>query len=193
MRVRAVGIVLAAAPWVLVACGDEGDVKGAAACPDIAKSDAFAIGRDAGAQVDYDAVMEAIDCDGVVSEREERCLSSPFARAPDATHFASQVGDSPEDAVRLAAGEGTTIESVLSRTRNAARIAVQLDGDPGVYDVQRVRGGWLVVGGEGCASGAVRSGLDGEGSGDEISEECQQAIDEATPDEDGEAVVFCAG
>lgn len=185
MRVRVGLMTLLLSPGVLVACGHEDDDE-RAACPDVASSSAFAIGR--GPDVDLDAVVEAIDCDGEVSEREARCLRSPWARVPDAEHYAAEIASSPEEAVRLTAGDATAITKVLSRSRDRARLEVELEGDPGAYDVLRLRSGWLVVSGEGCASGAASSDVD-----DEMGAECREAIDQATPDADGNAFVTCIG
>lgn len=179
----AVAALLVTASWGLTACSHEND-HAVAVCPDVATF--FPVGNQA--DVDYTAVVDAIDCDGETSAREERCLHTPWARAPDAEHFADKVGSSPEDAVRITAGDDTVITQVLSRTGARARIAVELDGDTGVYDVQRLRSGWLAVGGEGCATGAAYDDEPDE----PISEECQRQIDEATPGPDGTAMVVCA-
>jgi hypothetical protein len=188
MRVRAAGIVLAAvAPWTLVACSHEDDEK--AMCPDVATLYTVGAHADPHHDLDYDAVMDAIDCDGQTSEREARCLRTPWARAPDPDVFPGQVGASPEEAVRLAAAAGTVITREISRIGARARYEVELDGDIGALDVQRVRRGWMAVAGEGCASGT-----DDEGWRDDlIGEDCQRAIDEATPDESGDAYVTCEG
>lgn len=179
----AVAALLVTASWGLASCGHEND-DAVAVCPDVATF--FAAGNQA--DIDYTAVVDAIDCDGVTSAREERCLDTPWARAPDAEYFADKVGSSPEEAVRVTAGDDTVITEVLSRSKGWARIAVELDGDTGVYDVQRLRAGWLAVAGEGCATGAASDDEPDE----PISEECQRAIDEATPGPDGTATVVCA-
>lgn len=179
----AVVALLVTASWGLVACSHEND-DAVAVCPDVATF--FAPGKQA--DIDYPEVVDAIDCDGVTSAREERCLQTPWGRAPSVEFFASKIGSSPEEAVRITAGDDTVITQVLSRTRGRARIAVELDGDTGVYDVQRLRTGWLAVAGEGCATGAA---FDDEPD-EPISEECQRAIDEATPGPDGTAMVACA-
>ncbi len=178
----AVAALLVTASWGLAACSHEND-DAARVCPDVATF--FAAGNQA--DVDYTAVVDAIDCDGVTTAREERCLATPWARAPDAEHFASKIGSSPEEAVRVTAGDDTVITEVLSQTKATARIAVELDGDTGVYDVQRLRAGWLAVAGEGCATGAASD----DERDEPISEECQRAIDEATPGPDGTAMVAC--
>lgn len=175
-------VVASASAWGLVACGHEND-DAVAVCPDVATF--FAAGNPE--DIDYPAVVEAIDCDGVTTAREERCLRTPWARAPSAEFFAGKIGPTPEEAVRITAGDDTVITQVLSRTRGRARIAVELDGDTGVYDVQRLRAGWLAVAGEGCATGAASDDEPDE----PISEECERSVDEATPGPDGTALTLC--
>lgn len=183
MRVRVgMAAVVALAPWALAACGNE-DGADTAACPDVATF----YDVESGAEVDYEQVMDAVDCDGETSEREARCLRTPWARAPSAEMFPDQVAPSPEKAIRLTAGEDIVITKELSRTGGLARVAVEIDGDTGVFGVRRLESGWMVVEGTGCAAGEGRPDWQDE----PIGEECQRAIDEATADEDGDKSVIC--
>lgn len=179
---------VAAVPWTLVACSHENDARDeaarVAACPDVSRSEAFAVGR--APDVDVVAAIDEMMCDGEISEEEDRCLRSPWSRIAQAAER-DEFADSPIGAVRAVAGQETTITGVVERSSRTARIAVELDGAEGVYDVERTRLGWVAVAGEGCASGAAIEPFDE----DEMSEECREAMEEATPDADGTVVFGC--
>ncbi|GAA3669359.1 hypothetical protein GCM10022237_31540 [Nocardioides ginsengisoli] len=176
----------------LTGCAHENDARDAArredarraACPDVTKSQALAVERLA--DFDYEAVYAEMNCDGEISEAEDQCLRGSWARtAYGAT--AEDFGRSPELAVRATAGPETTITGFLERRPGWARVAIARDGATGVYEIQRMRRGWLVVTGVGCASGAAVEPF----SLDDLSPACREAMEEATANADeGDFVGF---
>jgi hypothetical protein len=74
-----------------------------------------------------------------------------WVRVPDAA-APEEWADTPEAAVRAAAGEDTEILGVVDRTARTARVEVVLGQDEGVYETRKVRGRWVAVEGEGCAA-----------------------------------------
>ncbi|MFJ9313165.1 hypothetical protein ACIRN4_03155 [Pimelobacter simplex] len=186
-RLAAVGLALPLATVVLVACGHENDARDAerrGPCPDVATSSAFAVGR--APDVDLSGAIDDMMCDGEISAAEDRCLRSPWERAIDEAP-ADEYAATPEEAVEAVAGPDTRITGTLTRRPRTARLAVELDGATGVYDVRRTPRGWVVEAGEGCASGAAVEPVDL----DDLGPECGGTLDEATQDADGGPLVAC--
>lgn len=187
-RSAAVALVVPLAAVALGACGHENDAPEAAdrkgPCPDVVTASAFAVGRAPDADI-----MGAVDdmmCDGEISEVEDRCLRSPWGRAVVAVP-ADEFAATPEEAVGAVAGPETVLTQVVERRPRRARIAVELDGATGVYDLRRTPRGWVAVAGEGCATGVAIEPRDL----DDLGPECRRAQEEATPGEDGRVVVGC--
>jgi hypothetical protein len=142
----------------MTGCAHENDARDAAeaarltACPDITESEAFAL--DPPPDADRVAAIIGTMCDGEISEAESRCLRSPFFRTSDSV-AADQYAASPEQALRAAAGPETVITSFRWRNADGAEVAVELEGDSGTYRIEHTPRGWLVVSGDGCASGVA--------------------------------------
>lgn len=178
---RAVAALAAALlALVLGACSHENDARDAAErrgpCPDVAASPVFAIDRSP--DIGIDEVAAALDdmmCDGEISEAEDRCLRSPWSRSLWAIDR-DQYADTPEAAVRAAAGPATTITGTPVRRPRTARVLVELDGATGAYDVRRTARGWVAVAGHGCASGAAAEAWrDEAGEAGEVPD-CAEAL-----------------
>ncbi|WP_418060896.1 hypothetical protein [Pimelobacter simplex] len=178
---------------VLGACSHENDARDAAErrgpCPDVAASPVFAIDRSPDIGIDeISAALDDMMCDGEISEAEERCLRSPWARSLIAIDR-DQYADAPEAAVRAAAGPATTITGTPVRRPRTARVLVELDGATGAYDVRRTARGWVAVAGHGCASGAaVEAWGDEAGEAGEVPDcaEAMQCAVVVVPDEGAE-------
>jgi len=187
-RSAAVALVVPLAAVALGACGHEDDARDAAdrkgPCPDAVTASAFAVGR--APDADIVGAVDDMMCDGEISEVEDRCLRSPWGRAIDEAP-ADEYAATPEEAVAAVAGPATRITGTLARRPRTVRLAVELDGATGVYDVRRTPRGWVVEAGEGCASGAAVEPVD---LGD-LGPECGGTLDEATPDTDDGAFVAC--
>ncbi|MEV5000242.1 hypothetical protein [Nocardioides sp. LML1-1-1.1] len=90
----------------------------------------------------------------LVEAGPDYCAELPWSRNPDYV-VTAEVGRTPEAAVLATADAETEITGVLERKPEVTRVAVERDGQKGVYEVVKQRRGWVVMSGDGCATGIV--------------------------------------